>query len=172
MRRMALALTCCIAAAAAAQQKTDTTGTAKAPDSPLVRAAKAAGGLRKMPKKVITNSDVKTSKGKLVVLPGKAAPAAKAAAPEIVPAGPIERHDALLRQEDAATRRIKASEKKVAELEKEARDLEEAYYAANDPNYRDTVIAPRFHQTKRQLDDARKELADARDALEKLKPKS
>ena len=51
----------------------------------------------------------------------------------------------------------------VDDLEKELRRIEETYYAENDPNYRDSTIEPRFNQTKKQLDDARKELTDARD---------
>ena len=43
------------------------------------------------------------------------------------------------------------------------RRIEDTYYAENDPNYRDKTITDRFNQTKKQLDDARKELADARD---------
>ncbi|HEY4640833.1 MAG TPA: hypothetical protein VII75_05770, partial [Thermoanaerobaculia bacterium] len=60
---------------------------------------------------------------------------------------------------------------KVNDLDKELDRLEQAYYAENDPNYRDKTITERFEQTKKQLESARKELAEARDALEKLKPK-
>ena len=43
-----------------------------ADDSTLVKAAKANGGLKKpIPKKTITNKDVKGSKGKIVELPSK-----------------------------------------------------------------------------------------------------
>jgi hypothetical protein len=171
MKRIAFALTFCFAVAAAGQQATDTTATTKSPDSPLVRAAKAAGGAKKkMPKKVITNADVKKTTGKLMVLPGNSAPAktSTAVTDTAPPKGLIEQHTAMLRAQDAATERVKVAEKKVSDLEKEARRLEEAYYAENDPNYRDTVIAARFHQTKQQLDDARKALSDARDEQEKL----
>ena len=58
-----------------------------------------------------------------------------------------------------------------ADLEKELRRLEDAYYAENDPNYRDSTIEQRFNQTKKQLDDARKDLADARDGQGKIKGK-
>jgi hypothetical protein len=43
--------------------------------------------------------------------------------------------------------------------------VEQSFYDENDANYRDTVIQKRFDQTKRQLDDARTELAEARDVL-------
>jgi hypothetical protein len=60
----------------------------------------------------------------------------------------------------------------VNDLEKELLRLEQAYYEAADPNYRDTQIQDRFNQTKRQLEDARKELADARDADQRAAGKS
>ena len=56
----------------------------------------------------------------------------------------------------------------MSELEKELRRIEDSYYAENDPNYRDKTIQDRFNQTKQQLDDARKELADARDGQKSL----
>ena len=55
------------------------------------------------------------------------------------------------------------------DLDKELDRLEQAYYAENDPNYRDKTIAERFEQTKKQLESARKDLAEARDGLEKMK---
>ena len=64
-----------------------------------------------------------------------------------------------------------AAQAKVNDLDKELDRLEQAYYAENDPNYRDKTIAERFEQTKKQLESARKDLAEAREALEKLKPK-
>ena len=78
MKRTALLLLLCGAAAAlAAQDKTDTTAP-KPKDSPLVRAARANGGKPHIPSgKVITNADVRKSKGKLVVLPPKPEDAAK-----------------------------------------------------------------------------------------------
>ena len=66
--RMLITALCVAAAVSAAGQD----ATKKPEDSPLVKAAKAGGGPRKKPtKKVITNEDVKKSKGKLVVLPAK-----------------------------------------------------------------------------------------------------
>lgn len=184
MKRIAITAIVLLAATAAfPQEKTDTTKTdttapsSKPADSPLVRAAKASGGPKKIPKKkVITNADVKKSRGKLVVLPDKkAAPAPAPAAAATAPAppatstkGPFERYEDQLRAENAARDRVAKAEKTVSDLEKELRRLEEAYYAENDPTYRDTTISTRFSQTKRQLEDARKDLADARDAQEKL----
>ena len=135
-----------------------------ADDSPMVKAAKANGGAKKpMPKKVITNADVKKTKGKLVELPPK--PAATVAA--VDNRGPIEKQDDEFHIREAADARVAKAQKKVDDLAKELRRIEDAYYAENDPNYRDSTIVPRFNQTKNQLDAARKELADARDAVTK-----
>lgn len=147
-----------------------------ADDSPLVKAAKASGGPKKKThKKVITNADVKTSKGNLVVLPPKnGAPASAGTGPAQAGApsdnrGPLEKQADDRRSRSEADLHIAAAQKKVDELQKELRRIEDAYYAENDPNYRDATIEQRFNQTKKQLDDARKELADARDARQKMK---
>jgi dynactin complex subunit len=137
-----------------------------ADDSPLVKAAKANGGPKKSTKKVITNADVKKSSGKVTTIP----PAAKSTAPAIAPPMSVTDQDKLLHDRAAAQKRTDAAQAKVNDLDKELNRLEQAYYAENDPNYRDKTIAERFEQTKKQLDAARQELADAKDALEKLKP--
>ncbi len=136
-----------------------------ADDSPLVKAAKANGGpKKKTTKKVITNADLSKAPG------GKATPAKPAAPPAAAPAGSIVDQDKLFHDRAAAKIRSEAAQAKVNDLEKELDRIEQAYYAENDPNYRDKNIAERFEQTKKQLETARKELADARDAQEKLKP--
>jgi len=170
MNKIAAVILCLIAAGAFAQEKTDTTATApKSNDSPLVRAAKAAGGPKRKPKaKVLTNADVKKSKGKLIILSPKNGSSAAASTAPASKMGPIEKHDEQLRKEKEAAARVDAAQKTVTELEKELRSLEDEYYAENDPNYRDNTIAPRFNQTKRQLEEARKALADARDAQGKI----
>jgi hypothetical protein len=134
---------------------------AVADDSPLVKAAKSNGGpKRRTTKKVITNDDVKKSKGRLVDLPTKPAPVATAAGPV---KGSLAKQDDQRRGQAVASQRVAIAQAKVNDLEKELLRLEQAYYEAGDPNYRDTQIQDRFNQTKRQLDGARKELADARD---------
>jgi len=139
-----------------------------AEDSPLVKAAKANGGpKKKTTKKVITNADVKKSSGTLTTLP----PSSKPATPTTPAKGSIAEQDKLLHDRAAAQKRTDAAQAKVNDLDKELDRLEQAYYAENDPNYRDKTIAERFEQTKKQLESARKDLAEARDALEKLKPK-
>jgi len=136
-------------------------------ESPLVKAAKASGGKRKSKSKVITNADVKKAGGKLLTLPpGKpAATAAPVPMPNVKAEGPMDAHRTLLREREAAAAHVGDAEKKVATLEAESRRLEQAYYQENDPTLRDTSVAPQFAQNKRQLELARKELADARDKL-------
>jgi hypothetical protein len=171
MNRILIAALLCAATAASAVAQEATATAAKPLDSPLVKAAKAGGGpKKKSTKKVITNADVRKSKGKLVVLPPKEGqPVAIAAEPQ---KGSLERQDDERRAREGASVRMITAQKKVSELEKELRRLEDAYYAENDPNYRDSTIEQRFNQTKRQLDDARKELADARDGQQKTTGKS
>lgn len=141
-----------------------------AEDSPLVKAAKANGGpKRRTTKKVITNEDVKKSKGKLVDLPRKPAPATTAKGPA---KGSLETQDDQRRAQALASSHVNTAQLKVNDLEKELLRLEQAYYEAADPNYRDTKIQDRFNQTKRQLDNARKELADARDGEQRVTNKS
>jgi hypothetical protein len=166
-----------IAAGAAAQtaQPADPAPTSTAPpaphDSPLVKAARNSGAAPKMPKKVITNKDVKKSKGKLTV---------KSPPPPLPPAAtttnvetrtPSEISDAQYHARKSNDERTAGAEKRVDELQKDLAAIEQAYYAEKDLNLRDDVIQKRFAQTKRQLEAARKELADARDAAGAPAPK-
>ena len=138
-----------------------------ADDSPLVKAAKANNvPKKKTTRKVITNASVKKGSGKATT---PASTAKTAVVPAPPPKGSIAEQDKLLHDRAAAQKRADAAQSKVTGLDKELDRLEQAYYAENDPNYRDKTIAERFEQTKKQLETARKELADARDALEKLK---
>jgi hypothetical protein len=177
MKPLAFLLLFSVAAAASAAAQEVTATAPKPPDSPLVKAAKASGGPKRKPKrKVITNADVKKSTGRVVTLPGKPAPAGTSSSTTAAKPlkGPIERRDEQLRAQKAAADLVNSAQKKVSELEKDLRLLEDAYYAENDPTYRDTTITSRFNETRRQLDQARKTLADARDAQEKVgdKPSS
>ncbi|HEV8659501.1 MAG TPA: hypothetical protein VGS96_12845 [Thermoanaerobaculia bacterium] len=152
-----LCLAACFSTPMAAQEA------GKKPD--LVTTAKQSKEKRKKSStRVITNKDVKKSKGKLIVLStpvGK--PAAEAAKQPLDP-------DKLFRERRDASERLQTAQKKVDGLQKELDSIEQQYYRENDPNYRDQVIQQRFAQTKRQFDDARQELADARDALKKFDP--
>ena len=133
-------------------------------DSPLVKAAKAAGGPRKKTTKVITNDDVKKSAAKPQTATPPAPPTSTADTK-----GPLQKQDEQRRARVSAVKRVSDAEKKAAELEAELRRLEQAYYEEADLNRRDTVLVPRFEQTKKQLDDAKAELAQARDALTAMK---
>src|ERR1051326_5142172 len=126
-----------------------------ADDSPLVKAAKASGGPHKHASKVITNEDVK--KGAVKSGTASVAPAPATATADT--AGPRPK------QAEQRRRRGAGGKKKAAELEAELRGLEQAYYEESDLTRRDKVLVPRFEQTSKQLDQAKKELADARDAL-------
>ncbi|MDQ6802794.1 MAG: hypothetical protein M3041_18480 [Acidobacteriota bacterium] len=153
MKKMFVIAMLC-AAAALAQEKPV--------DSPLVRAARASGGpKKKSTKKVITNADVKKSRGNLVVLPAKKGETAPAPEPQKTS---LQKQEEQRKASGTASIRVMTAEKRVGELEKDLRRIEDSYYAENDPNYRDKTITDRFNQTKKLLDDARKELADARDA--------
>jgi hypothetical protein len=143
-----------------------------AQDSPLVKAAKANGGpKKKTTKKAITNADVKKSavKSSAPATGAKAAP--KVQTPPVPMPPVIADQSKLIHARADAQKRADDAQVKVNDLDKELDRLEQSYYAENDPNYRDKTIAPHFEQTKLQLETARKELADARDALEKLLPK-
>lgn len=144
-----------------------------AEDSPLVKAAKASSAKKKpTTKKTITNADVKKSAVKSSGAIASTTTTAPQAATAAAPVSPIDEQDKLLHARADAQKRTDDAQTKVSELEKELDRLEQAYYAENDPNYRDKTIAGRFDQTKLQLETARKELAEAREALEKLKPKT
>lgn len=133
----------------------------------LVKAARTDKAKRKTSSaKVITNKDVKKAKGKLVVLPAK--PDVPHAETDTI--GPIGRQDAQIHARNDAQARVEKAQKNVDKLQKELETIEQEYYAENDPNYRDQVITQRFTQGKQQLDGARRELADARDALNKIEP--
>lgn len=138
--------------------------TTTAQDSPLVRASKTASR-KKSTRKVITNADVKKSRGKLIPTTTKPAAAAAEAKP-----APLDQQEAQRPTRQQADLLVQAAQKKVQELEKELRRIEQSYYDSNDPMYRDDVIQKSFNQTKRQLDDARKQLADARDLVGKAEP--
>jgi hypothetical protein len=180
----AIAFTMAASLAAIAQSEppaTDTTSTTTstttAPatttvkDSALVRAAKQSGTKKKMPKKVITNEDVRKSKGKVSVTQLKPLPPNSDAKSVTDTVGPVERADTQRRAHKVAEERMTAAQKKFNGLEKDLAAIEQSYYEEKDLNLRDNAIQKRFAQTKRQLDDARKEVADARDALSALTSK-
>lgn len=140
MKPLALILALCLGTAALAND--------------LVDAAKEAKSKRKKStSKVITNADVKKSKGKIVETPN-------------VPAAPVEKEPTLTEKHEAqkvadkVANELRAQhEKLVADLEKELAAIEQQYYDENDLNRRDTEIVKKFNDVKAKLDAARNELA-------------
>lgn len=130
----------------------------------LLDAAKDAKEKRKKStSKVITNADVKKSKGKIVQLTEK----------DLKPietkpvTGPttLEKHDAANKARHEAAARLVTAEKAVAELERELMKIEQSYFEENDPGTRDTVITKHFAETKAKLEKAKQELEAARAAV-------
>jgi len=123
-------------------------------DSDLVAAAKKAkAGRVAIPRKPITNADVKKAKGKLIELPGKAA--AETQQPAVEQWSSEEKHQQA-RKATAAAEQVQAdATKKVADLEKELAAIEQSYYEENDPAYRDDVIRKKFDEKKQELEAAR-----------------
>ena len=122
----------------------------------VVDASKTAKEKRKKSTtKVITNSDVKKSKGKLQETNVGPAPSADAAAGGGATQSTTEKHEAdkKARKENEAA--IAALDKQIADLEQELARVEQSYYEENDPDRRDTEIVRRFADVKKQLDAAR-----------------
>ena len=114
-----------------------------AADDSLVDAAKAAKEKRKKSTtKVLTNADVKKSKGKVVTTPNVSDEPVK---PEPTL---MEKHEAARAEEKGLAEKRAASEKLIAALEKELAAIEQSYYNENDLNYRDTVLVQRFNEVK------------------------
>ena len=151
--------------ALAAQQRTAETTSDEPSTRELVkRAAEAKAKRKKSSTKVITNKDVKKSKGKLIELP----PSAQKPQPKVSTIPTAAEQDAMYHDRKAADEHLDAAQKKVDELQKALDDIEQRYYEENDPNYRDNVLQQRFQQTRRQLEDAQQKLANARDTILKL----
>ena len=112
-------------------------------DDTLVEAAKQAKEKRKKSTtRVLTNADVKKSKGKVVTTPN--------VSDEPVRPEPtlMEKHQAARAAEKALAEQRAASDELIAALEKELAAIEQSYYNENDLNYRDTVLVPRFNEVK------------------------
>ena len=141
MKKTALIVTLCLGMA----------GLAFAGD--LSDAAKGAKSKRKKStSKVLTNADVKRSKGKI------------AETPNLSPA--VEQEPTLTEKFEAGKAARKAAdelrakcEKLVADLEKQLAAIEQQYYDENDLDRRDTEIVESFNDVKAKLDAARGELA-------------
>lgn len=137
----------------------------------LVSAARASKAKRanssKSGKKVITNADVKKSKGRLILISSSDGPEEKSAAakkPED-PRSLGEQNQARIEELKSAESRIAAAEASVDELKIELVRAEHRYYESNDPSFRDRVLRARFDEIRKKLDDAMLELSDAKEAL-------
>jgi len=123
----------------------------------LVEASKDAKSKRKASTtKVITNADVKKSKGKVSQKPGSTAPAQVKPEPTLLEKQAAERAARVI-----AEVRLATAQKVVAELERELAAIETSYYETNDLDYRDKVLTKRFADVKARLDEASAELKAA-----------
>lgn len=124
----------------------------------LVEAAKDAKKRRgKSTTKVITNEDVRQSKGKLIVTNAEAPPEPQAVEPMTV-----ARHEDQKRKTAAAELRLREAEAKVAAREAEVAALEQRYYNENDLDLRDGEIVRRFDAARTRLAAAVAELEAAK----------
>lgn len=131
-------------------------GQKASPVQDVVDAAKKAKKKRNQPAtKVLTNKDVKNSKGKLIELPASSSPAEEK---QREGASPLEQHDTDYRARLALEERLAAATAAITALEKELESIELRYYEENDPDRRDKVIRKQFDQTKQKIETARKEL--------------
>lgn len=167
MKRLAAAVSLALVAIVSFAQETPQPAPPK--DSDLVAASKASTRKKAKPKHVITNDDVKKSKGKLTVAEPKKIAGPAVAEVEVTSPKTSAEEAALYNKRVAAQERVALAEKKVAQLEHELATIEQDYYEENDPAKRDKEITRRFAQTKKQLADARTELGNAREDAEKIK---
>ncbi|HYK01433.1 MAG TPA: hypothetical protein VE974_06730 [Thermoanaerobaculia bacterium] len=125
-----------------------------AADDTLVDAAKAAKANRKKSTgKVITNADVRKSKGKI----GQT----NATAPvDVQPEESlVDQQQAMRKARTEYDTRSAAAREAVAQLEKEVATLEQQYYDEHDLDRRDGELVRRFNEAKKKLDEARAALA-------------
>ena len=71
-----------------------------------------------------------------------------------------------------AKKRVEDAKTRVAELSAAAKKLENDFYAWDDGQYRDRVIKPSWDKTREQLEDAKRELAEAEKELADLPEKA
>jgi hypothetical protein len=124
-------------------------------DTTLVDASKTAKAKRKKStSKVLTNADVKKSKGVLVESSAAAKPVD--AVPE---ESLVEQQERLRKTRTERAEALRIAEANVAELEKELAAIEQQYYDEHDLDRRDGEIVRRFEATRQKLEIARAELA-------------
>ena len=120
----------------------------------LVGTAKTAkANRRKSSGKVITNADVKKSKGKIVET---TATAPLNGEPE---ESLVDKQESMRKARKEYNVRSAAVRASIAQLEKEVAALEQEYYDEHDLDRRDGELVRRFNEAKKKLDAAREELA-------------
>jgi DNA repair ATPase RecN len=123
-------------------------------DTTLVETAKAAkASRRKSTGKIITNADVKKSKGKLGQTTANAP--VDAQAEESL----VEKQASMRKARTEYNASSAAARAEVERLEKEVASLEQQYYEENDLDHRDGELVRRFNEAKKKLDAARETLA-------------
>lgn len=154
MKRIAIAVLLLVLSDRSAGLSADEPARMPSRTDELVAASKAAKAKKKKStSKVITNADVKKSKGKLIEN-GTLPPLDETPAP-----GMVEQHEAAKKARHANAEKIAVLEKTVAALEAELTAVERDYFEENDANVRDRVVVQLFTGTKARLDTARQELA-------------
>jgi hypothetical protein len=147
MKPLSLVLLLCLAAGIGARA-----------DEALVKASEEARSKRKKPtSRVITNADVKKSKG--VLIDSKTATASP-----VPKSGPsrTELYEAEKKAKALLDETIARLEAEAAQLEKQVTALELAYYDESDLTRRDTVIAPQFREAKAALTDKQRQIDELR----------
>jgi uncharacterized protein YukE len=122
-------------------------------DNLVGTARTAKANRRKSTGKVITNADVKKSKGKI----------AETSATAPVNGEPeeslVDKQQSMRKARKEYSARSAAARALVAQLEKEVAALEQQYYDEHDLDRRDGELVRRFNEAKKKLDEAREALA-------------
>ncbi len=151
--------------------------------SDVVDAARAAREQKQQAKEqgkpkppTISNTDLKSKAAPAATpAPTQPAPSAPPAAPATAPATSyhptdLEGHDEGYwhQKAQAARDRVTTAREAAAAADAEAKKQENDFYSWDDGQYRDNVIKPAWDRAKEALETARKELADAEEALKNL----
>ncbi|HEY0140578.1 MAG TPA: hypothetical protein VGF48_06765 [Thermoanaerobaculia bacterium] len=125
--------------------------------SDVVQASNAAKSKRKKStSRVITNADVKKSKGKITENKAPLTPI-----DETPKVSEVEQYETARLVRIAGEEKTAAIDREIVQLEAELVLIERAYFEENDPNVRDGAIVRKFRTTQEKLDAKKKE----RDAL-------
>ena len=138
MKPLALLLTLCLGTAAFAVG-----------DDLVTTAQTSKAKRKKSTTKVLTNEDVKKSKGKIATTPNVSEQPVK---PE---PSLMEKYEATRAAEKALAARRAESAKLIADLEKDLAAIEQSYYEEDDLNRRDTELVKRFNEVKARLEAAK-----------------